>query len=528
MRSFVFVLYIMALVDCSYAIDINAGEIKNNDAFYLFMIAGQSNAVGVGDKDLSVKVPQGVAFEYSSEFDKLVHLQDPVGSSHMGFQKSEDGSFLPSFALAFYEMTGRKSVLVQAAKGGSACHTRAETNNWGNWSEHGNLFKNSVAKTRMAEKKTGQKLAAIIWSQGENDGEAISKQIITREQYKVSLTDLIARYRSEFGPEIPFCIIETGRRAGNSKADHGFSIVRSVQREVANEDPYTHIVYAKTDKFIELNCLVDVVHYNQTALNKLGAEVAKHVRMTLAGSEVCPDRGIMPIAQINTGEPFLEMVIKHLNEAWQRGFSAVCLPVRLTKDCKLVVCSDSSMNDRVGNNIGVSEITLEELIKLISENTVDRPDSIRKPALLEDVLATIPADRLVFLEMEGAQEMISVLKPLLDVREKKHHVKIISSSIGLLDKVKKVIPNLPVYWSIKENASIDRVKRCFEAMDVQKLNGIILHNGVLNVELDQFLKEQNRYVYVRGLTDSMAVSALRNYNLYGIFSEELSVLKDVR
>ncbi|TAJ11927.1 hypothetical protein DMA11_15010 [Marinilabiliaceae bacterium JC017] len=243
----------------------------------LFIVAGQSNAVGVGDKDNSIKVKKGVAFEYDSQKNALIHLQDPVGSSYMGFQRSEDGSFVPSFGKTYNELANKKVVIVQCAKGGSSCHLLAETNDWGTWDNEGALFENCVEKVRKAEKFTKVKVKAVIWSQGENDGEAIANKIITKDEYEKSLKDLISRFRQEFGSELLFCIIETGHKLNDKRVDKGFSVVRSVQKKVARKDKQTYMIYSKTHKFKNRKWHTDIVHYDQTGLNDIGKNVAKNI-----------------------------------------------------------------------------------------------------------------------------------------------------------------------------------------------------------------------------------------------------------
>jgi len=240
----------------------------------VFLIAGQSNAMGVGDQEASVFFPKKEVFEYNSVKDTLEILKDPVGQNHLNFQSAQTGSFIPALAYNYNEISNQKVTAIQVAKGGSSLTIEADVNNWGNWSESGNLFSSSIYKTQRALqvlKRT--EIDAIFWSQGENDGQAVYEDLIAEEKYKIALIDLIERYRNHFG-EIPFIIIETGRFNGNTAKDEGYTKVREAQREVAQEMENVYIGYNETEFFSERDWLLDGVHYNQEALNEIGKKLA--------------------------------------------------------------------------------------------------------------------------------------------------------------------------------------------------------------------------------------------------------------
>ena len=163
---------------------------------------------------------------------------------------------------------------MQCAKGGSALNELAETNNWGNWSANGKLLQSSFTKIDAAISKTKNTVTAIIWSQGENDGTSIGTGVITEKAYENSLIELIKSYKNKYGENLPFIIIQTGRHFSCEKCDDGFTIVRGIQRKVANKMKGVSIGYSKTDFFEQNNHMIDAVHYNQEALNEIGKELA--------------------------------------------------------------------------------------------------------------------------------------------------------------------------------------------------------------------------------------------------------------
>jgi len=266
MNKFILIIpFIISLLAC---------ELPNSKEASLFVIAGQSNAMGVGDHTKS-NFENNFSFEFDSKLNNIKPLKDPVGQNHLNFSEAKTGSFIPSFAYHYSLNTQKNCFIVQCAKGGSALNEVAETNNWGNWGPNGELLGHSFTKIDLAIAKTKLPVKAIIWSQGENDGTAIGVGRLTKEAYEISLIELIQKYRLKYGNNLPFIIIETGRHFNCSKCDDGFEIVRDVQRKVANHMEGVYIGYNKTENFSQEDQMVDAVHYNQQSLNDIGEKLAQ-------------------------------------------------------------------------------------------------------------------------------------------------------------------------------------------------------------------------------------------------------------
>lgn len=240
----------------------------------LFLIAGQSNAVGQGDANTSTRCKPGIAYEYSIAADSLFPLQDPAGYSELNFERARTGSIAPAFAAMYNQLTENKVFIVSAARGGSSCHEKAELENYGTWSETGrlSLFKGALEKVKGACNTTKLPLSGIIWLQGERDANAINAQQLTPEEYKQALQDVIARFRKALSYPVPFYIVLTGYYKDHK--NYGFDCVRAQQEQVVSEIPGTYIVYRDTDLFIEKGWMKDAIHYNQEGLNAIGSAIA--------------------------------------------------------------------------------------------------------------------------------------------------------------------------------------------------------------------------------------------------------------
>lgn len=237
----------------------------------LFLVAGQSNAVGQGDSGLAVKAGLDKAFEYRYTGNGLHPLADPVGANELGFERAATGSAWPAFAAQLHQLSQKNIFIIPAARNGSSCNYKAEQGSYGTWDTTGVLFKNAILKTLQAVKKIGRPLNGIIWVQGERDANAINAGDITAAEYEASLRKLITRFRQRLGAQVPFYIIETGYYKNHPKG--GFDSVQEVQRRIAATVPHVFLVY-KTAKFMAQNRLKDEIHYNQGALNEMGKAIA--------------------------------------------------------------------------------------------------------------------------------------------------------------------------------------------------------------------------------------------------------------
>ncbi len=244
---------------------------------YLFLIAGQSNAVGQGNKDSSAVVKEGTGYEYKYNSNSLVPLTDPFGEDTLYFQKARKGSIGPAFAKQLYECTGKQVILVAAARGGSSCSYKAELKDMGTWDTKGTmlLFEQTVFKTKKAMNKTGIPVQGIVWLQGERDANAINNKQLTSDEYATSLENLIHRFRETLGSECPFYIVQTGYYTGFPQV--GFDAVRKAQKEVARKMKGVYIAYTTTNRFKEKGWMQDAIHYNQEGLNDIGKRVAKFI-----------------------------------------------------------------------------------------------------------------------------------------------------------------------------------------------------------------------------------------------------------
>ena len=239
----------------------------------LFLLAGQSNAVGPGDSLKSLVCQPNSAFEFDATYNQFIPLKDPAGKPWKLFQQAGTGSVAPAFAKRLNELSGKQIYMVTAARGGASCCKKAEMANYHTWDTTGKLFAQAVEKIKMAEKKAELALSGIIWMQGERDANAILAGQMTGNEYQEALENLILRFRKEFGKKLPFYIVQTAYQ--QDKAPAGCDSVRNAQAAVAKKMKGVYIAYGETGEFAQRKWFKDIVHYKQEALNDIGTKTAE-------------------------------------------------------------------------------------------------------------------------------------------------------------------------------------------------------------------------------------------------------------
>ena len=215
-------------------------DLAGDNTVDVFLIGGQSNAVGAGNSAESPTVPHGEVLQYYNG--TISDADDPVGAAGTG-------SAWPAFGNAYYAATGHRILFVPAAVNASGLVASTTVNNW---DTTGNLWSNSVSLLAAA---TSSLISAgydpvfkgVLWGQGEHDAQSIDSNLEAPSDYQNAFTNMLARYRAVYGAAMPFYIFETGTYALAS--DTGFADVRSIEEGIAGSDPSTHMVFRNAVDF---------------------------------------------------------------------------------------------------------------------------------------------------------------------------------------------------------------------------------------------------------------------------------------
>lgn len=255
---------------------------------YLFIVAGQSNAVGSGaDANGGYESAADVAQFWAWDEDPalLKPLKDPV-------YKSVKGSAWPAFCRRFFELTGRKVYILNVASGGAAVtdggYTTANT-----WADNAYGTLRATARTQFEALKAHLErqqlpfeIGGLLWCQGETDGGRIAAGTVSTQEYMDGTLGVFAFFRELTGKAtLDAFVSKIGfsktTLAPGTNAHEGYVAVQEAQEEMCRGEAYVHMAFRLAPTFFAAGFMSDSIHYNQTGYNMMGEALASCAATTL-------------------------------------------------------------------------------------------------------------------------------------------------------------------------------------------------------------------------------------------------------
>jgi glycerophosphoryl diester phosphodiesterase len=159
--------------------------------------------------------------------------------------------------------------------------------------------------------------------------------------------------------------------------------------------------------------------------------------------EVAAHRGESHDAPENTMASF--------NLAWQRGDDAAELDIHLSRDGRLIVSHDADLKRTAGVDLAINDHAADELRKIDVGKWKGERFAGEKLPFLDEVLATIPSGKRLFIEIKIGPEAVPPLQQALKTAGKTpEQTVIIGFNIASVRAAKKAMPNLKVYWLVSQ------------------------------------------------------------------------------
>ena len=230
----------------------------------LFVIAGQSNAVGYG-KDPVYDPPEiGVhLYRCNDKWDIAAHpLNDSTGTCHEINMEPVNGGASPylSFAKMIHRVTGYPVGLIPTALGGSSL------SRW-NPDQDGDLYWNMISRI----KDSGGIIKAVLWYQGCADTNSADDAYT----YEKRFSNIVYRMREEIKlPELNVFTFQLNRyivTPVSEEENKNWSIIRNAQRMAARKVPGVYVLLT-----IDA-VLSDMIHNSASSNLVLGERLARQV-----------------------------------------------------------------------------------------------------------------------------------------------------------------------------------------------------------------------------------------------------------
>ena len=252
--------------------------------YLLFIVAGQSNAVGTGPspgyEDASYC---GLYWDWKDQKAKsLKPLKDPV-------YRSFRGSAWPSFARKIFELTGRKVIILNVAWGGAAVTNINPNNSWYQDSTVTSLRRIDATRewndltTALKTKGIQYELAGMMWIQGEAECARIGAGTLSVQAYTDGTLDAFKYFRElTSNSTLPIYLAQIGyykHAMANPELLGGYEKVRKAQLDLCKEHE-KNLVFMASElpaTYFKAGYMQDAIHYNQRGYNSLGASFARFI-----------------------------------------------------------------------------------------------------------------------------------------------------------------------------------------------------------------------------------------------------------
>ena len=147
-----------------------------------------------------------------------------------------------------------------------------------------------------------------------------------------------------------------------------------------------------------------------------------------------------------------ENTLASINLAWERNADAVEIDVQLTKDEKIVVIHDKTVLRTGRKHMRIAAKNYNELLKVdIGKYKGEKWKDERIP-LLNDVIDSIPKNKLLFIEIKSDDKIIAPLKKLIDKKNVNPvQLKFIGFNLSTMKLLKQTLPRIESYWIVERS-----------------------------------------------------------------------------
>lgn len=246
----------------------------------VFLCIGGSNAKGRGDSTLSAHPTTDTALVYHDG--AIVEAVDPVGNA-------DTGSAYPALGKQYYAVTGRRIGFVVHGVPAST-QTAVGDIGYGNWDTAGTLVDESIALMDAAliafAVSDTPIVSGVIFSAVISDAGALQAETITQTTISDAILAMIARYRAEYGADVPLFLIGLPETTAIAAAQ--VLQIRGAHDQASWSDPLIKIVFRGPQDYYRRGFMKDDgAHLNQRGLNEVGRVAALNITSDVFTARTC-------------------------------------------------------------------------------------------------------------------------------------------------------------------------------------------------------------------------------------------------
>ena len=219
-----------------------------------------------------------------------------------------------------------------------------------------------------------------------------------------------------------------------------------------------------------------------------------------------------------------ENTLAAMKLAWELGADGAECDVMLTTDNKVVLFHDKNTKKLTGHSFTVKDATWAELNPLIIlPRETNRPEYTKETIpLLEEVLAILPEDRLLVIEIKTGAEILPHMQEVIEQHWKRGKISFIAFDFETIKEAKLLYPKVPCYYlsSFKSDTN-----KHFEAVVESGLDGVDLRHNIIDEELMERCKASGLDVWCWTINDPEIAKKMQHMGVSAVTTDRPAWLK---
>lgn len=217
-----------------------------------------------------------------------------------------------------------------------------------------------------------------------------------------------------------------------------------------------------------------------------------------------------------------ENTLAAVNLAWEVDSAFVEVDVHLSADHKVMVCHDDMVSKSAGEKPVISQTHSKDLRKLDVGSWKSAVYKNERIPFLEEVIATIPEQGKLIVEIKCGPEILPVLQQIVAHSTQKDRLIFISFGWETISAVKNRFPDILCYWVSDDKTDLsDKIKACAD----NGLDGIDLYYKLIDAEIIEQANQSGLEVLCWTVDDPINARQLIDLGVTGITTNRPAWLK---
>lgn len=220
-----------------------------------------------------------------------------------------------------------------------------------------------------------------------------------------------------------------------------------------------------------------------------------------------------------------ENTLASINLAWKIGADAAECDVMLTSDNRVVLFHDNNTKKLTGVNHIIQETSWEKLSDLtikLRESNLPEYEGATIP-LLEEVLGTIPEDRMLVIEIKTGPEIFPFLQKVIDEHWKSGKISFIAFDFETIIAAKSLYPDLSCYYLSMLKSDLNRR---FDALIANHIDGVDLKYGIIDKKIMDKCNSAGLEVWCWTVNDVETAIKMRDLGVTAVTTDRPAWLRD--